>query len=312
MNRNAFVLGFFALVAPIVSPALLRAQGPPPGGPPPFGGGFGRGRGFRVLGVEGCLANGRRVPAGTPGFAAQVTRTELEPVLNGSPVTRTNTYESYRDNSGVTYQQITLPPMGGSGASRTVICISDPTLRIHLVVDPARMTARQFPFPPPPSWANGSATPNGGAPPPWPNGNGGNRPTPPGVTVTHPAPPSSIAGEIATYCPAATTTLTTRSRTVGGAAETSTNERVFCPTLFVELYSQSNDPHRVSTTTATITATGTGVNLASLSVPYPLPGSYAVTVVTPRKRDGPTVRRDNPEQRRHRDSLERHSRFSSL
>src|SRR5262245_59500018 len=133
MNRKAQAVLISAFAALAFSPALF-AQGPL--GPPPFGGFPGGRGGFRVLGVEGCLQNGGHAPAGTPGYAAQVSHTRTEPVLNGNPVTVTNTYEAYRDNNGVSYQRMTLPPMGASKTSRTVICITDPNQQIRLVVDP--------------------------------------------------------------------------------------------------------------------------------------------------------------------------------
>jgi hypothetical protein len=278
MSRKVLFFLGCSILSLAVSPAFLRAQsGPPPGGPPPFGGpggGFGGRGGFRVIGVEGCLGGGRPVPSGTSGYAASILRDRKEASFSGTPTDHSSTELSYRDNNGVTYTELTLPAFGGSQTSRTVICINDPNLHIRLVVNPANSTAREFQLPQPPS--NGGQPRNG-----KPNGNNGQTPPAnPNVTITHPAPPGAVSSEITTYCPDAQTTEITRT----GPNGTATSERVFCPALRLELYSQNSDSHGISTTTATITATGTGVNLAALTVPYPLPSSYTVTVETPGRR----------------------------
>ena len=274
MNRKAliFLIGWAILLA--ISPGILDAQpGPGPQGPPP--GGFGRGAGdFQVLGVEGCLRNGWRVPSGAQGYAAHVVRERVEPVLGGSPITTTNAYESYRDNNGVSYLQVTLPAIGGSQSPRTVICIYDPKLNIRLVVDPANLTAREYKLPERRSSASRSSRP--------PSGNRGNRPEPPGIT--HPAPPAALNAQISQYCPDAVTTAFTRNVTIGGNPATLTSERVFCPSLALELYARNSSPRSVSTTTATISAVGSQVDLTRLPVPYPLLNNYVVTKVEPRER----------------------------
>ncbi len=275
MNRKVLTFLACSVMVLSLSPALLHAQGgPPPGGPPPFGGpgGGGPGRGgFRVVGVEGCLG-GRPAPAGTPGYAASILRDRKEASLSGTPTDHSTTELSYRDNNNVTYTQLTLPAFGASQTPRTIICINDPNLHIRLVVNPADSTALEFQLPDRKPPFGGRQGGNGGPNGPGPD-NGAKTP-PPGVTVTHPAPPGAVASEISTYCPDAQTTQITRTTPDGPA----TDVRVDCPSLRLELYSQNSNTHGVSTTTATITATGTGVNLAGLAVPYPLPPNFTVKV----------------------------------
>jgi len=285
MSRKVLLLASSALIL-AAWPALIHAQGPG-GPPPPFPGGgrgFGGG-GFKVVGVEGCLTNRRPVPSGTPGFAASITYDHKEASFNGAPPSdRSSTEQSYRDNSGVTYTLLTLPSFGKAQNPRTVICIDDPNLHIRLVVDPNpnKPTALEFQTPDrkapsgngqSPKFGNGGPGRNAGNPPfGGPNGNAN-------VSITHPAAPAAVAGEITTYCPDAQTTLITRKTPNG---DTDTDERVYCPSLFLTLFTQNGNSHSVSTTTANITATGSGVNLANLPVPYPLPSNFTVTMAKPR------------------------------
>jgi hypothetical protein len=278
MNRKTLLVLASSLLTLVLSPALLHAQGGPgPGGPPPFGGprgGRGPG-GFRVVGVEGCLTDGRPVPAGTPGVAATITHDRKEATFSGS-VDHSSTETFYRDANGVTFTEITLPPMGSSKTSKTVICINDPNEHVRLVVDPANTSAREYKIPTPKSPSNSGPRPqfrNGQKPP-----NGG---TNPNVTVVNPpaALPGAVTTDISSYCADAKTTEISRKAPDG----TDTNERTYCPSLFLELHAQNSDARGITTTTAAISAatnSGNG-NLGNPPIAYPLPSGYHVTVVTP-------------------------------
>ncbi len=256
-------------------PPMPRAGGPGFGGPrfggpglgaPGFGFGARRGVGF---GIEGCLNSGR-VVAGE-GYTGTLKDEIVRPVLNGAPIDRTITETIARDNDGRTQREITLPPFPNApqGSSRQVICINDPVAGFGYVLDPAKMTARQFklhqwkPNSGGPGTGNGPFTPPAGGANNWP-GRGPNA----NVTTASLNASSAPAG-IQSECPGVTGTQVTRTVQIPGNNGQTTpiqivTTRWYCQAFSMNLLTQTIDPLQ-GITTKTITISGAGP--AAISVP---------------------------------------------
>jgi len=206
----------------------------------------------------------------THSAAGTLSYEQLKPVLNGAPIDHTITETIARDNDGRTQREITLPPFPNApqGAPRQVICINDPVAGFGYMLDPSKMTARQFKLhqwqanSPGSNGANpqaGSGNANGPRPPRGPNANVSS------VSLQAASAPAAISKE----CPGITGTQITRTVNVPGNNGQITpvqivTTRWYCPTLSMNLQTQTNDPLQGNTTT-TITITGAGP--AAIAVP---------------------------------------------
>jgi hypothetical protein len=164
-NRSNRIIPALAALAILACAASLGAQqappphrgpGPGPGGPGP---GFGGGIGF--VGFE--VGFGRKVITGWP-FTATFTDTSTQTLPNASGTIQHQSGGTLaRDSQGRTYEQMTLAAIGpwaASGNPPQVIYISDPVAGVSYVLDPGKMTGRQFTLrvpsgnPPPPQNQN--------------------------------------------------------------------------------------------------------------------------------------------------------------
>jgi hypothetical protein len=145
MNKNTrWTNGAIVAVAILCLAASLGAQQPPPnrgsGGPGP---GFG-GPGIGFVGFE--IGFGRKVISDHP-FTAGFTNTTAQTLANGTTIQHQSSGTLARDKSGRTYEQMTLAAIGpwaASGNPPQVIYISDPVAGLSYVLDPGKMTGRQF------------------------------------------------------------------------------------------------------------------------------------------------------------------------
>ena len=250
----------------------LGPQGDPRTGPggPGFGGpGFRRGGGPDTgFGVAGCLNSGKIIAG--QGYTATLSYKQLKPVLNGAPIDHTITETIARDNDGRTQREITLPPFPNApqGAPRQVICINDPVAGFGYMLDPGKMTARQFKLH---QWKPNSPGLNGANPQADSgNANGPRPPRGPNANVSSvPLQAASAPAAISKECPGITGTQITRTVNIPEnngqiSAIQIVTTRWYCPTLSMNLQTQTNDPLQGNTTT-TITITGAGP--AAIAVP---------------------------------------------
>jgi hypothetical protein len=249
----------------------LHAQAGGPGAPRPgFGGrAFGaNGRGEFGFGVAGCLNSGKTVAG--EGYTGTLSYEQVKPVLNGAPIDHTITETIARDNDGRTQREITLPPFPNApqGSPHQVTCINDPVAGFGYMLDATKMTARQFKLH---QWKPNSADSNGANP--QTNSANANGPRPlrgPNANVASVSLQSTSApAVISKECPGVTGTQITRGVNIPGNNGQSTpiqiiTTRWYCPTLSMNLETQTNDPLQGITTT-TITITGAGP--AAISVP---------------------------------------------
>lgn len=142
MKKSLIVLVLF-------SAATSLAQGPPPGrgpgrmGPGGLGGMMGLGAGM-----------GRTVVTGAPYSAQEVTE-ETQTLANGNVISRKSQANVYRDSSGRTRTERTVPAgqpvagqtMAAQTGTRTVVSIHDPVAGVSSELDTAAKTARQMTMP---------------------------------------------------------------------------------------------------------------------------------------------------------------------
>ena len=133
-----------AALAILACAASLGAQQPPPPRRGPGGPGFGGG-GIGFVGFE--VGFGRKVVTGWP-FTATFTDTSSQTLPNSSgTIQHQSSGTLARDSQGRTYEQLTLAAIGpwaASGNPPQVIYISDPVAGVSYVLDPGKMTGRQF------------------------------------------------------------------------------------------------------------------------------------------------------------------------
>ena len=269
MRRRGLTVVVAAAITLGMNAGGLHAQGglgPRPG----FGGpGFRRGGGpDNGFGVAGCLNSGKIIAG--QGYTGTLSYEQLKPVLNGAPIDHTITETIARDNDGRTQREITLPPFPNApqGAPRQVICINDPVAGFGYMLDPGKMTARQFKLH---QWKANSPGLNGANPQADSgNANGPRPPRGPNANVSSvPLQAASAPAAISNECPAITGTQITRTVNIPGnngqiSAIQIVTTRWYCPTLSMNLQTQTNDPLQGNTTT-TITITGAGP--AAIAVP---------------------------------------------
>jgi hypothetical protein len=218
--------------------------------------------------VAGCLNSGKIIAG--QGYTGTLSYEQLKPVLNGAPIDHTITETIARDNDGRTQREITLPPFPNApqGAPRQVICINDPVTGFGYMLDPTQMTARQFKLH---QWKPNSPGSNGANPQADSgNANGPRPPRGPNANVTSVSlQAASAPAAISKECPGITGTQITRTVNIPGNNGQTTaiqivTTRWYCPTLSMNLQTQTNDPLQGITTT-TITITGAGP--AAIAVP---------------------------------------------
>jgi hypothetical protein len=259
-----------------------------PGGPggPGFGpGGFG-GRGGFGPGIEGCLNSGKVVSG--EGYTGTLKYESVRPVLNGAPIDRSITETIARDNDGRTQREVTLPafPNAPQGSAHQVICINDPVAGFGYVLDPAKMTARQFKLHQKPNAGSAGGTNS------LPSSGGTNRPQGrgPNANVTSVSlNASSAPAGIQSECPGVTGTQKTRTLQIPSNGQTTAMQMVttrwFCQAFSMNLYTQTNDPLQ-GITTNTITITGAGPGAIAV------PSGYKITTAAAGPFGGP--RRNGP------------------
>jgi hypothetical protein len=142
-NGGNRIIPALAALAILACAASLGAQQPPPPRRGPGGPGFGGGIGF--VGFE--VGFGRKVVTGWP-FTATFTDTSTQTLPNSSgTIQHQSSGTLARDSQGRTYEQLTLAAIGpwaASGNPPQVIYISDPVAGVSYVLDPGKMTGRQF------------------------------------------------------------------------------------------------------------------------------------------------------------------------
>jgi hypothetical protein len=275
------------LVLAMGAGGALAQSGPGPQGGPGFRGGPGGFGGSFGPGVEGCLNSGKVVSG--EGYTGTLKYESVRPVLNGAPIDRTITETIARDNDGRTQREVTLPPFPNApqGSVHQVICINDPVAGFGYVLDPAKMTARQFNLHQRPNAGSAGGTnssPSSGGANNRPQGRGPNANA---TTVSLNA--SSAPAGIQSECPGVTGTQITRTLQIPGSNGQTTpmqmvTTRWFCQAFSMNLYTQTTDPQGITTSTITISGAGPGA--------IAVPSGYTITAANAGPFGGP--RRKGP------------------
>jgi hypothetical protein len=139
-----------------MAPALLLAQGPPPGGGIPGGFGPFGGRGLAIAG----MGPGETV-TGAPYSATQVVQSQTS-FADGNRIANKHQAQVYRDSQGRIRTEETVTPPADSGKQPfTMITIIDPVAGTRTVLNSSDLTAIQSPF-------FGGRRPRPDGPPPTP------------------------------------------------------------------------------------------------------------------------------------------------
>ncbi len=130
MNNSAIVFSLMLAAA-----AVAPAQGPPPGGPDPWGHHGGPGRGLGII----SAGPGSSAPVtGAPYTAVQTSQSQQK-LQDGNLITRTETSKIYRDSQGRVRIEHTMTRPGQTAETR--VTIFDPVGGFSYVLDPANLTA---------------------------------------------------------------------------------------------------------------------------------------------------------------------------
>jgi hypothetical protein len=192
MKRSLILVG-------LCTAASLLAQGPPPG----------RGRGFGGPGGPefGMMPGAGRTVTGSP-YSAMEVRESTQVLANGNVITNRTTSNIYRDSSGRTRTEMTMPARGPAGAQSTpttIVTIHDPVAGVIRTLDSQNKTYREVAVRQGPG-RGGNANPAGRAFGPRGGANGANTSA---VTRTPRTDPNTV-------------TVTLPSQTVNGVQATGT------------------------------------------------------------------------------------------
>src|SRR5262249_4181628 len=141
---------FFAAAASAQSPAPDAAPAPPPpmhgprrglgpGGPGPFG--------MELLGFGGM--HGGKVVTGAP-FTSPAGGESDRTLADGTKISHKVQSNLFRDAQGRFRKEVTMPAIGplatnSSGATKSLVVISDPVAGTNFVLEPDKKIARKMP-----------------------------------------------------------------------------------------------------------------------------------------------------------------------